>query len=358
MKPEVEGPTGGRTAGPGDPLLSVRGLKKHFVASRVRWREGREVVRAVDGVSFELRASETLGLVGESGSGKTTTARLVLGLTDPTAGEIRFRGRSVADMDRQEWRSFRRSVQLVFQDPFSSLNPRMSVGSMLDEVLRVHRLAGDRAGRRARVARLLETVGLEEAHAARLPHEFSGGQRQRIGIARALAVEPELLVLDEPVSALDVSVRAQILNLLQSLQEELGLAYLLIAHDLAVVERVAHRVAVMYLGRIVEMGGARRVFASPQHPYTRALVSAIPTLDPHAPRDRRHSVLDGEPPGAVELPSGCPFHPRCPHPMRDEECARVVPGLEETSDGGEVACLKVDRTRGLEAGPGGRGSEP
>ena len=322
-------------------LLEVRGLVKHFPLGRGRARGG-DAVRAVDGVSFWLRPGETLGLVGESGCGKTTTGRAVLRLVEPTAGTIRFRGQDVRAMDRARLTAFRRNAQIVFQDPFGSLNPRLTVGAMLDEVLRVHRLAGDREGRRRRVAELLERVGLRADHVDRYPHEFSGGQRQRLGIARALAVEPALVVLDEPVSALDVSVQAQVVNLLEDLQEQLGLTYLIIAHDLALVEHVSDRVAVMYLGKIVECAPAADLYRSPCHPYTKALLSAVPRPDPGAARSGR-IVLAGDVPSPVSPPSGCPFHPRCPHPGKDVECARIVPPLEEKAPVQFAACIKEGR---------------
>jgi oligopeptide/dipeptide ABC transporter ATP-binding protein len=323
---------------PDDLLLEVRGLRKLFPLGRGRLRE-QHAVRAVDGVSFWLRPGETLGLVGESGCGKTTTGRAVLRLIEPTDGIVRFRGQDVRAMGRDELRAFRRKAQIVFQDPFGSLNPRLTVGAMLDEVLRVHRLAGDRDGRRRRALDLLERVGLRAEHVDRYPHEFSGGQRQRLGIARALAVEPELLVLDEPVSALDVSVQAQVVNLLEDLQAELGLTYLIIAHDLALVEHVSDRVAVMYLGKIVECAPAAELYRNPRHPYTKALLSAVPRPDPTAARAGR-IVLAGDVPSPINPPTGCPFHPRCPHPLKDTDCIRIVPPLEEKRPAQFAACIK------------------
>ena len=328
-------------------LLEVRGLVKHFPLGRGPARSGASV-RAVDGVSFWLRPGETLGLVGESGCGKTTTGRAVLRLIEPTAGEIRFRGADVRAMDKGALLAFRRRAQIVFQDPFGSLNPRLTVGAMLDEVLRVHWLAGGRDGRRERTVELLERVGLRAADVDRYPHEFSGGQRQRLGIARALAVEPELLVLDEPVSALDVSVRAQVVNLLADLQAELGLTYLIIAHDLALVEHVTDRVAVMYLGRIVETAPAEELYRAPRHPYTKALLSAVPRPDPDAARAGR-IVLTGDVPSPVSPPSGCPFHPRCPHPNKDGDCARIVPPLEAKRPAQFAACIKEPSLLGANA---------
>lgn len=317
-----------------DLLLEVRGLQVHFGG-----RRGSLPVRAVDSVSFWLRKGETLGLVGESGCGKTTTGRSVLRLIEPTAGTIRFAGQDVRAMDPAALRAFRRRAQIMFQDPFGSLNPRLTVGSMLDEVLRVHRLGGDRDGRAARIADLLRRVGLRPEHVDRYPHEFSGGQRQRLGIARALAVEPELLVLDEPVSALDVSVQAQVVNLLEDLQAELGLTYLIIAHDLSLVEHVSDRVAVMYLGRIVETAEASELYRSPRHPYTRSLLSAIPRPDPTRARTGR-IVLTGDVPSPISPPSGCPFHPRCPSAGKDRDCARMVPPLEAKAPSHFAACIK------------------
>ncbi|MDX1673561.1 MAG: ABC transporter ATP-binding protein [Longimicrobiales bacterium] len=317
-------------------LLEVRDLKKHFPLRDGLFTRDPTVVKAVDGVSLHIDRGETLGLVGESGSGKTTTGRAILRLIEPTSGEIRFLGEDVMAMDADSLRSFRRRAQIIFQDPFGSLNPRLSVGAAIREVLRVHGLA---AGSEAdRVRELLDLVGLHSSHADRYPHEFSGGQRQRVGIARALAVEPEFIVCDEPVSALDVSVQAQVVNLLDSLQDQLGLAYLFIAHDLGVVEHVSDRVAVMYLGRIVEVADAESLIRSPRHPYTRALLSAVPVPDPARRRER--IVLTGDVPSPTNPPSGCPFHPRCPHPLKDEACTHAVPPLEEKALDHRAACIK------------------
>ena len=322
---------------PPGTLLEVRGLKKHFPVKGGFFGQNRGAVRAVDGMTFWLGRSETLGLVGESGSGKTTAGRTLLRLIEPTEGSALFEGRNVFEMERDELRGMRRRAQIVFQDPFASLNPRMTVGDTIREVLSVHRLAKGKAAE-ARVRELLETVGLSPAHADRYPHEFSGGQRQRIGIARALSVEPDFIVCDEPVSALDVSVQAQVLNLLESLQQRLGIAYLFIAHDLSVVEHVSDRIAVMYLGRIVEMGDSQSVITDPKHPYTRALLSAVPVPEPGAKRER--IVLTGDIPSPSDPPTGCPFHPRCQHPLKDAECASIVPPLAEKSPLHFAACIK------------------
>ena len=322
-----------------DPLLSVRGLKKHFPVRKGPFASAHSVLKAVDDVSFDLWRGETLGLVGESGCGKTTTARAVARLIECTEGAVLFDGIDIASLDRSGLSALRGRIQFVFQDPFGSLNPRMSVGAMLVEALTVHRLG--RPDPRARAIDLLEKVGLSADHIDRYPHEFSGGQRQRLGIARALSVEPEFLVLDEPVSALDVSVRAQVVNLLEDLQRDLGLTYLFIAHDLALVEHVSDRVAVMYLGRIVEIADAADLYRNPKHPYTRALLSAVPRADPDRRGDRERIVLQGDVPSPVHPPAGCAFHTRCPHPAKDESCMRTRPSLETRGTRHFAACPKV-----------------
>ena len=322
------------------PLVQVRNLKKHFAVTGGVLPRTRAWVKAVDGVSFDLFEGETLALVGESGCGKSTTGRVILRLLEATEGEIRFDGEDVRAMGSAELRQLRRRAQIIFQDPFASLNPRMTVGEMLKEVLRVHRLGGDKEGRNSRVRELLDTAGLLPGHADRYPHEFSGGQRPRIGIARALSVEPDFIVCDEPVSALDVSVQAQVVNLLSDLQEEFGLSYLFIAHDLALVEHVSDRVAVMYLGRIVETGPVGTVYSDPRHPYTRALMSAAPRPEPPRANRPRRIVLEGDVPSPIDPPAGCPFNPRCWHPLRDEACTRIVPGLEPEGKDHLAACIK------------------
>ncbi len=314
-------------------LLVVRDLVKHFPVRGGVFGRTVASVRAVDGVSFSIPRGATLSLVGESGSGKTTTGRLVLRLVEPTSGEVSFDGTDVLRADKGALRALRKRMQIIFQDPYASLNPRMTVGGMLGEILRVHRLARG-AAVAARTAELLDLVGLPGAAADRYPHEFSGGQRQRVGIARALAVEPEFIIADEPVSALDVSIQAQILNLLKDLQERLGLTYLFISHDLAVVRHISTHVAVMYLGRIVETAPAADLFAAPVHPYTKALLAAAPVPDPAARRDR--VLLAGDVPSPINPPSGCPFHPRCPDVR--PECSRTAQRLTDTGEGHFAAC--------------------
>ena len=319
------------------PLLSVRGLSKEFPIRGGILNRVQGSVRAVTDVSFDVAAGETLAVVGESGCGKTTTGRCILRLIEPTSGSITFDGIDLLALRGAELRKMRRQIQLVFQDPYASLNPRMTIGDTVKEGLIIHQLAEGGAADK-RVQSLLDEVGLRPEWTRRFPHEFSGGQRQRVGIARALAVEPRFIVLDEPVSALDVSVQAQVINLLQDLQRDRGLTYLFIAHDLGVVEHLATRVAVMYLGRIVELAAADVLFTSPIMPYTQALLSAIPLPDPLAPRDR--IVLEGDPPSPANPPSGCVFHPRCFHPDKDAACTQTVPVLEEKAPGHWAACIK------------------
>ena len=315
-----------------EPLLRVKNLVKNFSVGGGFLGRDADIVHAVDHVSFDIGAGETLGLVGESGSGKSTTGRCILRLIEPTAGEVWFEGRTVTALDIAAFRSLCRDMQIIFQDPFASLNPRMTVGAIIGEALTIHKLAPTRQAFTERVVDLLETVGLQADHMRRYPHEFSGGQRQRIGIARALAVEPKLIVCDEPVSALDVSIRSQVLNLLRDLQQRLGLAYIFISHDLAVVKHIANQVAVMYLGRIVETAPTDELFASPRHPYTQALLSAIPVPRPRARRDR--TILTGDVPSPIAPPPGCHLHQRCPHAIarcRVERPALVAAGNHATA---------------------------
>ncbi|MGE4503907.1 MAG: ABC transporter ATP-binding protein [Desulfovibrionaceae bacterium] len=315
-------------------LLKLDDASRHYRVRRGLLGQERATVRAVDGVSLDVLQGETLGLVGESGCGKSTLARLILGLERPTSGAVVLKGRPLGQWSRAE---LSRTVQLIFQDPYSSLNPRQSIGSIVREPLDIHG-QGSRAERRAAVAEALDRVGLLPEHADRYPHEFSGGQRQRVAIARALVLRPELVVCDEPVSALDVSIRAQVLNLLAELQNDLGLTYVFISHDLSVVGHTADRVAVMYLGRVVELAGARELFATPEHPYTRALLSAVPVPDPDAAQDanRDRVRLAGDLPSPLAPPPGCPFHPRCPEAM--PRCARELPPTFEPRPGHHAAC--------------------
>jgi len=319
-----------------EPLLKVENLVKHFTVTGGLLGRTTGVVRAVDDVSFEVRRGETVGLVGESGCGKTTTGRCILQLERPTSGRILFEGVDLAALDEKALRAVRRRVQVIFQDPYSSLNPRMTIGQILAEPLKVHRIIPHAAKREARVQELLSQVGLLPQHARRYPHQLSGGQRQRVGIARALAMEPSLIICDEPVSALDVSIQAQIINLLEDLQQRLGLTYLFIAHDLSVVRHISDRVVVMYLGKIAEIADRQSLYETPAHPYTRALLSAVPIPDPRLEAQRSRTVLGGEVPSPLKPPSGCVFHPRCP--MAVARCTTEVPALRELRPGHGGAC--------------------
>ncbi len=315
-------------------LLEVKGLKKYFPIKGGIFSRTVANVKAIEDVSFKVKAGDVIGLVGESGSGKTTVGRSILRLIEPTAGEVIFNGVNLPDLSKRQMREYRKEMQIIFQDPFASLNPRMTVGDIIGEALTIHNLAKGKA-KEDKIADLLTKTGLSPSHMRRYPHEFSGGQRQRIGIARALAVDPQFIVADEPVSALDVSIQAQVVNLLQDLKEELGLTLLFIAHDLAVVEYISDTVVVMYLGRIMEIAPSKELYANPIHPYTEALLTAIPIPDPTIKRDR--ILLEGDIPSPINPPSGCVFRTRCP--IAKKECAEVVPQLEEVSPGHFKACI-------------------
>ncbi|MGH7362791.1 MAG: ABC transporter ATP-binding protein [Candidatus Methylomirabilales bacterium] len=341
---EAPGPSARSIAGAEGPpsriILEVRNLKKYFpVTSGVLTQRVVGLIKAVDDVSFFVREGETVGLVGESGCGKTTTARCILQLERPTGGEVLFEGKDLARMDEGELRAVRRRIQVIFQDPYGSLNPRMTVGQIVGEPLTVHGVVASRAAGSARAADLLAMVGLSGNLADRYPHELSGGQRQRVGIARALALEPRLIVCDEPVSALDVSIQAQIINLLEDLQERFGLTYLFVAHDLSVVRHISDRVVVMYLGKIMEVADRRALYEDPLHPYTKALLAAVPIPDPTVEATREHTVLKGEVPSPLDPPPGCVFHPRCP--IAIPECSQGVPPLREVRPGHWAACIRV-----------------
>ena len=314
-------------------LLEIRDLRKHFPVGEALFSRNKGVLKAVDGVNLSVQEGETLGLVGESGCGKSTLGRTILRLIEPTSGEILFQGKNVLAMSQRELRNMRREMQIIFQDPYASLNPRMRVGDIVGEGLAIHKLAKGRA-KRDRVMELLRQVGLREDHYDRYPHEFSGGQRQRIGIARALAVNPKFIVCDEPVSSLDVSIQAQIINLLQELQERLHLTYLFISHDLRVVEHISHRVAIMYLGKVVEIAKSDTIYRDAKHPYTRALLSSVPM--PDMDRKKERVLLEGDVPSPVNPPSGCTFHPRCAY--REAICDQTEPPLDFDSESHGVAC--------------------
>jgi oligopeptide transport system ATP-binding protein len=323
------------------PLLEVRNLSKEFpVGSGGFWSRNSQTIKAVQDVSFSIQPGETLGLVGESGSGKTTLGRSIIRLHEPTSGQILLDGKNVLDLKRSELQRVRRRMQIIFQDPYSSLDPRLSAGNIVGEGLLIHNLTSSKSEYRERVAELFELVGLNPIMMNRFPHEFSGGQRQRIGIARALAVEPEFIVCDEPVSALDVSIQAQIINLLEELQEQLNLAYLFVAHDLSVVRHISDRIAVMYLGRVVEIAEGDELYKNPTHPYTRALMSGIPIPDPVIEETRDRMVLTGEIPSPLNPPSGCVFNPRCP--IADDRCPKIVPELRAVGDDHFAACINAD----------------
>jgi oligopeptide/dipeptide ABC transporter ATP-binding protein len=337
----AHGPGGVAGRPQGDVLVSVRGLKKYFpVTAGALVSRTVAQVKAVDGVSLDIHRGETLGLVGESGCGKTTTGRCILQLERPTEGEILFDGVSLGNLDRKSLSGLRRRMQVIFQDPYSSLNPRMKVGEIIGEPIRVHHIEPDRRAQENRVRTLLDVCGLPQKFADRYPHEMSGGQRQRVGIARALSLRPEFIVCDEAISALDVSIQAQIINLLEDLREEFKLTYLFIAHDLSVVRHLCHRVAVMYLGRVVELADCDELYDRPLHPYTRALLEAVPVPDPAVEEKRQHRVLKGEVPSPMNPPAGCVFHPRCT--LAVEGCCKAVPSLREVTRNHWVACTEVE----------------
>jgi len=332
--------SGNVTSPGGEYILDVQDLKMHFpVTSGLLFNRSVSYIKAVDGVSFSVKRGETFGLVGESGCGKTTTGRCILQLYKPTAGDINFEGNDLKTLSTSQMRGMRREMQVIFQDPYSSLNPRMTAGNIVGEPLRVHHLVSNNAEYRDRVAELLLNVGLNPAMANRFPHEFSGGQRQRIGVARALSVNPKFIVADEPVSALDVSIQAQIINLLEDLQEQFQLTYLFIAHDLSVVRHISDRVGVMYLGHLVELADRNEIYANPLHPYTKALLSAVPIPDPVIDAKRERVVLTGEVPSPLNPPTGCVFHPRCP--IAIDDCSRVTPELREVEPGQWASCIRA-----------------
>ena len=338
--PEKTAPVTVSTAAGNEPIIEVKGLRMYFpITEGVVFNRRVAEVKAVDGISFHIRKGETFGLVGESGCGKTTTGRCILQLEQATEGQIFFEGANIAELHRRELSALRQKIQVIFQDPYSSLNPRMKIGDIIGEPMRVHGIEPDADKRRARVSELLLICGLDPKFADRYPHEMSGGQRQRVGIGRALALNPEFIICDEPVSALDVSIQAQVINLLEDLRDEFGLTYLFIAHDLSVVRHLCHRVAVMYLGKIVELAECDELYDDPIHPYTQALLAAVPVPDPEIESKREHKVMKGEVPSPINPPSGCVFHPRCP--LAVQACRSVVPELREIKPGHWVACTEV-----------------
>jgi len=338
--PDVQ-PQGNSQPSESENLVEVKDLKMYFpVSSGLLFQRTVSNIKAVDGISFDIKRGETLGLVGESGCGKTTTGRCILQLYKPTEGSIKFDDRELIGMGSRELRSMRREMQVIFQDPYSSLNPRMTAGNIIGEPLVVHGLVDNKAEYKERVASLLQNVGLNPYMADRFPHEFSGGQRQRIGVARALSVSPKFIVADEPVSALDVSIQAQIVNLLEDLQDEFNLTYLFIAHDLSVVRHISDRVGVMYLGHIVEMADRNEIYVNPSHPYTKALLSAVPIPDPVVDAQRERVLLTGEVPSPLNPPSGCVFHPRCP--IAIDDCSQVTPELREVEPNHFSACIRAE----------------
>ena len=333
--------------GHSEVLLSVSNLKMHFPITRgIILQRQVGSIKAVDGITFDLMRGETLGLVGESGCGKSTTGRAILQLYEPTAGEVVFEGQDLTEINSGELRRMRRRMQMIFQDPYASLNPRMTVGSIVGEPLEVHKIGGSRREQQQRVQELLEIVGLNPYFINRYPHEFSGGQRQRIGVARALAVNPSFIVCDEPISALDVSIQAQVINLLEDLQSEMGLTYLFIAHDLSVVRHISDRIAVMYLGKIVELADREVLYENPLHPYTQALLSAVPIPDPQVEKKRQRIILEGDVPSPAEPPTGCNFNTRCPQVM--DICRQYEPSFSDVGDGHRVACFLYDQVEALD----------
>ena len=347
QNPESAGVSTAQDNGHSEVLLSVSNLKMHFPITRgIILQRQVGSIKAVDGITFDLMRGETLGLVGESGCGKSTTGRAILQLYEPTAGEVVFEGQDLTEINSGELRRMRRRMQMIFQDPYASLNPRMTVGSIVGEPLEVHKIGGSRREQQQRVQELLEIVGLNPYFINRYPHEFSGGQRQRIGVARALAVNPSFIVCDEPISALDVSIQAQVINLLEDLQSEMGLTYLFIAHDLSVVRHISDRIAVMYLGKIVELADREVLYENPLHPYTQALLSAVPIPDPQVEKKRQRIILEGDVPSPAEPPTGCNFNTRCPQVM--DICRQYEPSFTDVGDGHRVACFLYDQVEALD----------